>query len=68
MELPQLVLELYGGLGGGEISGAYMGRVLRGAWADGWGWRDHGLLCRMRDATSKEEALALVALACDSSH
>ena len=54
--------------GGGQISGVNFKRVSKAAWDDGWGWQDSGLLCRLRDAPSKEEAMAIVGMAWDLGH
>ena len=63
MELPNLCLELYRCVGLGQLHGTTAGGLALGAWKDGWGWADTGLLCSLRDAGSKEEALAIVDMA-----
>ena len=66
--LPRLFLELLRLFAVGLLSGTNLGRIASAAWDDGWGWMDSGMLRRLRDATTKEEALAIVALAWDLNH
>ena len=66
MVLPSLCLEVYRQYGAGEIPASCAGALAKAAWDDGWGWAHADLLVALRDAESKEEALALVAMAWDA--
>ena len=60
-----LCLQLYRSFATGALPATAVQRLAKSAWDDGWGWADAGLCCRLRDCTSKEEAMLIVATAWD---
>eukprot|EP00959_Pyramimonas_sp_CCMP1952_P035321 740094-Pyramimonas_sp.AAC.1 len=59
----KLELELLGLFSRGVLSATQVQRIAGAAWADGRGWKDGSVACRLRDAVRYDDCVAVCSFA-----